>query len=300
MSNEIGGIWRTIGGRKVFIKDGQDLATAMKESGKFETISQTNRLKDLYKQLENAKGFLVRAKLQREITALEKGFNNYEEYEKSKQEKLANQAVLKDNEGNEYRINEQQLNEFVSKKNVNLSDWQNCDSNLQEEYSKQLHYDTPMQKLSKEDYNKYNGTEISRVVTGKSKKDSDDIVINSKDGDIQYSDERRSYYGKGLYYGAKEMENKLLKNYGNKNSSIINCKISKNAKIFEINDINDYIHKSNMLAKSIKDNNLRTFLNNPAKNRNIMFMNAGIDIIKIKRDNYYVILNRGVLITYDE
>jgi len=33
--DDIGGVWRTIGGRKVFIKDGQDLASAMKESGKF-------------------------------------------------------------------------------------------------------------------------------------------------------------------------------------------------------------------------------------------------------------------------
>lgn len=29
------GVWRTIGGRRVFIKDGQDLSTAMRESGKF-------------------------------------------------------------------------------------------------------------------------------------------------------------------------------------------------------------------------------------------------------------------------
>lgn len=29
------GVWRTIGGRRVFIKNGQDLSTAMKESGKF-------------------------------------------------------------------------------------------------------------------------------------------------------------------------------------------------------------------------------------------------------------------------
>lgn len=40
------GVWRTIGGRRVFIKNGQDLASAMKESGKFgnkkkvETISK--------------------------------------------------------------------------------------------------------------------------------------------------------------------------------------------------------------------------------------------------------------------
>lgn len=33
--DEIGGVWRTFGGRRVFIKNGQDLATAMKESGKF-------------------------------------------------------------------------------------------------------------------------------------------------------------------------------------------------------------------------------------------------------------------------
>ena len=57
--------------------------------------------------------------------------------------------------------------------------------------------------------------------------------------------------------------------------------------------------KSNTLTKGFKNEKLGTFFNNPSKNRNIMFMNVGIDIIKIKRDNYYVILNRGVLITYD-
>ena len=29
------GVWRTVGGRRIFIKDGQDLISAMKESGKF-------------------------------------------------------------------------------------------------------------------------------------------------------------------------------------------------------------------------------------------------------------------------
>ena len=32
---DIGGVWRTVGGRRIFIKDGEDLATAMKNSGKF-------------------------------------------------------------------------------------------------------------------------------------------------------------------------------------------------------------------------------------------------------------------------
>ena len=29
-SNDLGGVWRTVGGRRIFIKDGQDLETAMK------------------------------------------------------------------------------------------------------------------------------------------------------------------------------------------------------------------------------------------------------------------------------
>lgn len=32
---DIGGVWRTVGGRRIFIKDGQTLSQAMKESGKF-------------------------------------------------------------------------------------------------------------------------------------------------------------------------------------------------------------------------------------------------------------------------
>lgn len=36
MADDIGGVWRTVGGKRIFIKDGQDLASAMKESGKFD------------------------------------------------------------------------------------------------------------------------------------------------------------------------------------------------------------------------------------------------------------------------
>ena len=37
------GVWRTIGGRRVFIKKGQDLATAMKESGKFKSANKVSK-----------------------------------------------------------------------------------------------------------------------------------------------------------------------------------------------------------------------------------------------------------------
>jgi hypothetical protein len=43
--NDEGGVWRTVGGRRIFIKDGQDLETAMYESGKFDEIIHRNRMK---------------------------------------------------------------------------------------------------------------------------------------------------------------------------------------------------------------------------------------------------------------
>jgi len=39
--SDIGGVWRTVGGRRIFIKDGQNLTEAMIESGKFK---KTNSL----------------------------------------------------------------------------------------------------------------------------------------------------------------------------------------------------------------------------------------------------------------
>ena len=52
---EENGVWRTVGGRRIFIKEGQDLASAMKESGKFGNVQKNNKDKiveeDLYKQI---------------------------------------------------------------------------------------------------------------------------------------------------------------------------------------------------------------------------------------------------------
>lgn len=43
---ELDGVWRTIGGRRVFIKTGQSLSDAMKESGKFPTQNIRKPLTD--------------------------------------------------------------------------------------------------------------------------------------------------------------------------------------------------------------------------------------------------------------
>lgn len=49
--SDLGGVWRTVGGRRIFIKDGEDLATAMKNSGKFR--NKQNKITDEYKKIEN-------------------------------------------------------------------------------------------------------------------------------------------------------------------------------------------------------------------------------------------------------
>ena len=41
--DEIGGVWRTVGGRRIFIKDGEDLASAMERSGKFQKMVQKDQ-----------------------------------------------------------------------------------------------------------------------------------------------------------------------------------------------------------------------------------------------------------------
>lgn len=55
MNDDIGGVWRTIGGRKIFIKDGQDLASAMKESGKFS--KNTNPIYSVKANIKTSENF---------------------------------------------------------------------------------------------------------------------------------------------------------------------------------------------------------------------------------------------------
>ena len=51
MAEELDGVWRTVGGRRIFIKNGEDLKTAMKNSGKFgkKQEEQNKKGKDTYK-----------------------------------------------------------------------------------------------------------------------------------------------------------------------------------------------------------------------------------------------------------
>lgn len=74
------GVWRTIGGRRVFIRKGQDLSSAMKESGKFKTRMNEKAVKgareeDLKEQYKDSLNNVSKMEYNGEITR--------EEYDKA-------------------------------------------------------------------------------------------------------------------------------------------------------------------------------------------------------------------------
>lgn len=66
------GVWRTIGGRRVFIKNGQNLADAMKESGKFKTTKSGNVQRE---DLVKAKAELDKRFIHEQERDLEKAYD---------------------------------------------------------------------------------------------------------------------------------------------------------------------------------------------------------------------------------
>lgn len=69
---EENGVWRTVGGHRIFIKEGQDLASAMKESGKFSKKQVEDKKIDNEKQIidENTEKFSKRIMNQNRESAI--------------------------------------------------------------------------------------------------------------------------------------------------------------------------------------------------------------------------------------
>ena len=68
---EENGVWRTVGGRRIFIKDGEDLETAMKNSGKFKKNEIKNKKDD-----KKAKTKLTDEEKEEKIKKLQEEINN--------------------------------------------------------------------------------------------------------------------------------------------------------------------------------------------------------------------------------
>ena len=100
------GVWRTVGGRRIFIRDGENLSSAMKRSGKFKIANKkddkknTNKMTDeerkkkieeLEKKKDETIGFLQKGAIQEEINMLKDNFQGtkeeYREYLAKEQER---------------------------------------------------------------------------------------------------------------------------------------------------------------------------------------------------------------------
>ena len=149
--DDIGGVWRTIGGRRVFIKDGQDLASAMKESGKFNNQKQ-QELKKAKEKMEE---------LERELDEYEddpdmNGSPAHDElrwkYEdaKAKYESLKNNTPLgsysarmnKWMEENEYNLYKRakEKPDSIDPMTENSIDWEALEKKYKEKYEREQDY----------------------------------------------------------------------------------------------------------------------------------------------------------------
>ena len=66
------GVWRTVGGRRIFIKDGEDLETAMKKSGKFKNKEYKSNIESKDNELNDKNNDSNNSKYQKEIDNLKK------------------------------------------------------------------------------------------------------------------------------------------------------------------------------------------------------------------------------------
>ena len=117
MNDDIGGVWRTVGGRRIFIKDGQDLASAMKESGKFVTKQKSNaddlrkKQEELQIKFQEAENFHEKIKIKSQLNEIEDKIydiemKEWDERNKKQSEKESLENIIKkmENEGFEEKI----------------------------------------------------------------------------------------------------------------------------------------------------------------------------------------------------
>lgn len=139
------GVWRTIRGRRVFIKEGQSLQDAMKESGKFDNLDnkkpsemtdeeREKRIKELEKEFEKTSMFdSKKQELRDEIEMLKENFDGTrEEYiEKKKRTREERSA----NRQNKEQIKQNKIEEIQRQREQLQEDIKNSPKNKVEQYN---------------------------------------------------------------------------------------------------------------------------------------------------------------------
>lgn len=199
--DEIGGVWRTVGGRRIFIKDGEDLETAMKNSGKFGKKKTAKELDDELREKEDK--YLNSDKGRSELT------KEKEEIDKLREElkKQAQQEGINVNEHN-WRDNIGKAKETFKPKAVGAKSFEEhgvafADKATNERFSNYLR-------------DKYGTDDIDMITTGSeknaktlrddfNKKEYDEYVKRNLENDDYLRENNSNSY----FYKMTEQSNKL-------------------------------------------------------------------------------------------
>lgn len=198
--SDLGGVWRTVGGRRIFIKDGEDLATAMKNSGKFKKNEIKNEKDD-----KKAKTKLTDEEKEEEIRKLQEEFEKTSLFDPKKAELRDKINMLEEDfEGTleEYRAKKEADKQARIKSREEKENIKEQKIKEIEEKRKQLEKDikdVPKDKLEQYEIIKENNPMLDDYHTGiRSPKDIKtwDEVINDEDsfawGDFTKEDAKKA------------------------------------------------------------------------------------------------------------
>lgn len=175
MATDIGGVWRTVGGRRIFIKDGEDLETAMKKSGKF----KKEEIKDKNKK-ETNKNIIDKST---------------EEFSKKIMNQDKESAIVFDDNGKQiiFKDGEQHKVEFKGKELEQLKDM-----NFTHNHPTTSDYDST---FSKQDLMFAYDNNLKSMITINQK---GDIIKLERDKSIKYDDEHKPGFLAADYQRKKE------------------------------------------------------------------------------------------------
>lgn len=115
--DDVGGVWRTVGGRRIFIKDGQDLASAMKESGKFNNKKENWNKEKIMKRYSEIK----KSGKHEELQELAEQINNSDEINENDKQNMLNRLSQTDLIHNKENLVIENQKNIKSENNENLS-----------------------------------------------------------------------------------------------------------------------------------------------------------------------------------
>lgn len=241
---------------------------------------------------------------------------NYQEW---KEKYVNNEKVISTNSNNNDIIKEQSKKTIKSAKTINLNNkvtinnlldklkidindykqfgrYDPFDNDIQEQTAELLNFNKLPRILSDIEFNNAKGEEVIRVVHEYHGKTAEEAYQNTIKGKIQYSEDAYSSYGRGIYFGDKKIQDRVVLDYAKKDNKIINAKINSNAKILEFKNQLEYSKDiQSRLEKVPKE--LQEFYR---KESSLLYMLDEYDGIKLKWNNYYCIYNRGVLIINEQ